>query len=368
MIAYYLIMALTYSPVGIYYYFFFKRFYSLFNKKITNNIKILFALIAVIITLLGCYPFGVYIVIFTHFFVFSLIVDFFMYLERKLNKNNKKLEVLQKSGILPTIFTIILLIFAYLNMTNVVVKEYEIKTNKNISSDYKIVFLSDLHYPTTMNSKKLEKYAQEISNLGADAVILGGDMTDENTRLSEMKTLYGILGNIKSKYGIFFVYGNHDKAKYNGGNKNYTTEELKSTIEEVNIKILTDENYSINNDIILIGRDDTDFPLLGKRKTSEELIENLDKDKFLLLVDHHPNDLYINSTLGYDLQLSGHTHGGQIFPTGLIEELFDNKKLIYGYRKIDNFEAIVTSGMGGWAYPFRTGNNSEYLLVTIKKS
>ena len=132
MISYYLMMVLLYSPVGLYYYYFFKRFYTLFKKEITKYEKILFALIALIITVLGCYPFGVWIVIFTHFFVFSLIVDFYCLLEKKIrNKNNKKIEILQKSGIIPFATTILILILAYFNMTNVVVKEYEIKTISN---------------------------------------------------------------------------------------------------------------------------------------------------------------------------------------------------------------------------------------------
>ena len=93
-------------------------------------------------------------------------------------------------------------------------------------------------------------------------------------------------------------------------------------------------------------------------------MEKVDRNDFLLLIDHKPLELDVNADLGYDLQLSGHTHGGQIFPTGLFTKLFGNG-MNYGYEKIKDFQVIVSSGMGGWAYPFRTGSNSEFLVVDI---
>lgn len=368
MIYYYLLVALVYSPIGVYYYFFFKRIYSLFSKKINNWVKDIFALIAILIVILSSNPFGVWIVIFSYFFAFSLFTDLIMFILNKIKKENKNLTRIYKCGIIPLTLTIILLIFANINMTNVVEKKYDLITTKKLNTDYKIVFLSDLHYPTTMNLEKLEKYTEKITSLNADIVILGGDIIDENTTKKEMIDVFETLGSIKSKYGVFFVYGNHDKAKYNGGGKHYTEEELATTIEKSNIKALVDDHYIVNNELVLLGRDDTDFPREAVRKSSEDLLEGLDKNNFLLLIDHHPNDLKNNEKLGYDLQLSGHTHGGQIFPTGMLDELFNKEKLNYGYRKINDFEAIVTSGMGGWSYPFRTGTNSEYLIITIKSS
>lgn len=335
MIYYYLLVALVYSPIGVYYYFFFKRIYSLFSKKINNWVKFIFALIAILIVILSSNPFGVWIVIFSHFFAFSLFTDLIMFILNKIKKENKNLTRIYKCGIIPLTLTIILLIFANINMTNVVEKKYDLITSKK---------------------------------LNADIVILGGDIIDENTTKKEMIDVFETLGSIKSKYGVFFVYGNHDKAKYNGGGKHYTEEELATTIEKSNIKDLVDDHYIVNNELVLLGRDDTDFPREAIRKSSKDLLEGVDKNNFLLLIDHHPNDLKNNEKLGYDLQLSGHTHGGQIFPTGMLDELFNKEKLNYGYRKINDFEAIVTSGMGGWSYPFRTGTNSEYLIITIKSS
>ena len=99
---------------------------------------------------------------------------------------------------------------------------------------------------------------------------------------------------------------------------------------------------------------------------SQIYLVNIDKNKFILLLDHQPSNLDENSFLGYDLQLSGHTHKGQIWPCGLISELFNFNELEYGYEKIGNYEVIVSSGISGWNYPIRTGSKSEYLIVDIK--
>lgn len=369
MIYYRFLFLLLYLPITIYFYFFLKRITIFLFKKYSKSIlvRILLIILVSIIAILCSNPFGVWIVVFSHLFICSVFCDLVMLILKKYNKLYSKLSMLYNIGIIPITIVIFILIFAYWNMNNVIVNTYDIFTLKEIEDEYKIVFLSDIHFETTINEKKLTKYVNEISTLNADIVILGGDIVDENTSKEGIANAFKILGNINSKYGVFFIYGNHDKTKYYS-NKKYTDDEIQTIIENSGIVILADETYEVNNELILIGRDDLVFPKQKERKKSSELLENLDKNKFLLIVDHHPYDLKINSQLGYDLQLSGHTHGGQIFPTGYFTTLFNNNSLNYGYKKINNFQVIVSSGIGGWEYPFRTGSNSEYLIVNIKKN
>ena len=363
---YYMMIALLYSPVGIYYYFYFRRVAMLFmGKNIPKILRIFLFLLAIFIVLLCANPFGVWIVFFSHLFFFSLLIDFVMFLLKKITGRIKIIDIVYRSGFVPLLFTVLVFIFAYFNMTDVESKYYEIYTDKDLNESYEVVFLSDLHFGTTMNEEKLESYAEKISLLSPDIVILGGDIVDENTSRQQMVHAFNILGKIKSKYGIFFVYGNHDKSKYYNTNK-YTEEELASVIESSGITILADESYVINEELVLIGRDDVSFPKNSARKSSYQLKEGLDTNQFWLIIDHHPYDLDHNAQLGYDLQLSGHTHDGQIFPIGLLMDVLDSESLNYGYRKIAKFQAIVTSGMGGWSYPLRTGSHSEYLMITIR--
>lgn len=91
----------------------------------------------------------------------------------------------------------------------------------------------------------------------------------------------------------------------------------------------------------------------------------MDKNKYIIVVSHQPTDLEKNSKLGYNLQISGHTHNGQIFPFNLLIKFFNLAELIYGQKEFENFNVIVTSGLSGWGYLIRTAGNSEYVIINI---
>ena len=96
------------------------------------------------------------------------------------------------------------------------------------------------------------------------------------------------------------------------------------------------------------------------------LLEGESGEGFHILADHQPNSLKDNALAGYDLMLSGHTHAGQIWPVGLLTELFGRDTRNYGYERIGGMDLIVSSGIAGWGYPFRTGKHCEYVIVRIR--
>ena len=298
-------------------------------------------------------------------------MDLLNYIFKILSKRNtiafNKWRTVYESGIVPIILTAIILAYGYWNMNDIVEKDYKIYTNKNIREEgYRVAMISDLHYGTVMNREKLQAVCNDIEESEPDIVVLCGDIVDEKTTIDQMKEVTEILGDIKSKYGVFYIYGNHDDARYSSI-PSYTKDELKNELLLNNIHVLVDESYEINDDFVIVGRDDEGFSKEEGRKSSEDLIANIDKSKFILLLDHQPSELNLNSSLGYDLQLSGHTHKGQIWPAGLISELFNFNELEYGYKKIGDYEIIVSSGISGWNYPIRTGSKSEYLIIDIEK-
>ena len=115
---------------------------------------------------------------------------------------------------------------------------------------------------------------------------------------------------------------------------------------------------------MIIGRRDAGYYQDGERLTMQELYPQ-HTQHFVLVLDHQPLDLQTNASLKVDLQLSGHTHGGQLFPQGLIQSLTSDT-LVYGKRKIGELTAITTSGISGWRYPIKTGAPSEYVIIEIK--
>ena len=371
-ILYFLLPGFFMIIISIYLYYYIARAISILKIDVKRKrAKSIIIAIVIIVMYFSLRDFGVGIVVLLHIITISLLMDLINYILRLIGRRKNltyhKWSIVYDSGIVPIILSAIILIYGYWNMNNIVEKDYKIYTSKNIRDEgYRVAMISDLHYGTVMNSEKLKKACEKIEKSNPDIVVLCGDIVDEKTSLEQMEEATEILGSIKSKFGIFYVYGNHDDARYSSI-PSYTKDELKNELLLNNIHVLVDQSYEVNNDFIIIGRDDEGFSKEERRKSSEDLIANIDKNKFILLLDHQPSELDENSVLGYDLQLSGHTHKGQIWPIGLISELFDFNELEYGYKKIGDYEVIVSSGISGWNYPIRTGSKSEYLIIDIKK-
>lgn len=357
--------------IGVYLYFYFLRiagFWRLDGKS--KKVKMVSAILAVLAVIWSVNLFGFGALLVLHVVAISLAMELLNLVYTALHKHKGvKIDLWNKAfscGMVPIIVTVLILGYGYFNIKDVKTVNYSIHTRKVIRNQgYRIAMISDLHFGTTMNEEKLKKYCNEIEEKKPDLVVLCGDIVDENTSLIQMKNAANILGSIKSKYGTFYVYGNHDKCTY-ASKPNFREAQLKNQLVSNRIHVLEDEIYNVNNEFTIIGRKDRGFSSEKKRKTSEELLEHVNTKNFLLLLDHQPSDLQKNSRTGIDLQLSGHTHGGQIWPVGLLSDILGFGQLNYGYKMIGNYQIIVTSGIGGWGYPIRTGHHSEYVVVNVK--
>lgn len=218
-------------------------------------------------------------------------------------------------------------------------------------------------YGISLDDAGLQKVVERINAENADIVVLDGDLVDESTTLEQMQSAFRILGQAKSNYGIYYVYGNHDKNNY-ASTPNYTAETLAETIRDSGIQILEDEIAVVNQEIALIGRGDRSDPE-NARMDIESLVENLDQTQEWIVLDHQPAEYENVEAAGADLILSGHTHAGQIWPAGLFATLFHFDDLNYGEKKINNLNAVVTSGIAGWGYTMRTEKHSEYVVLNI---
>ena len=362
---FYIIVIIIFLPIGIYFYKYLEKL--LRTIKIDSSdifIKFLLIVATITIVLICTNIRSVWSMILMHLFFVSIFIDLIVFILGKiLNKRKfRKVKKVTDTALIPLIITALIISFGYYNMIDIKEVTSDIKTEKSLSQDYKIVYLSDVHYGNAVNKKILSEQVNKINKLEPDLVILGGDIVDESTTILELYQVFSELSNINTKYGIYFVYGNHEVFK----NDEFTTTELEFVIENNNINLLYDSSDIINNEITLIGRNDAAFARTSDRKTSEELLGNLSQDNYLIMLDHQPIDLETNAKLGYDLQLSGHTHGGQLFPIGIIDKLFKINEMNYGMKQIDDFQVIVSSGMSGWAYPIRTQKHSEYVVINLK--
>ena len=223
--------------------------------------------------------------------------------------------------------------------------------------------ISDSHIGTTIDGKEFSKYIKEINKLNPDIVVITGDYIDDNTTYEDMVYASEGLGEIETEYGVYFILGNHDKGYFN--NRGYDYNDIQKELKKNNVIILEDEIVNITDNIVLVGREDaSNFD----RKSIADLTKNIDKNKYIIALDHQPNDYENQVKSEIDLVLSGHTHGGHLFPLGQLGVLLGANDKIYGLEKRENNIFIVNSGISGWAIKFRTGSIAEYVMIDIIKS
>ena len=273
------------------------------------------------------------------------------------------------AGIVAIVFTVGYLFMGWQSAHYVVQTDYVVKTNKDVE-ELRIALISDSHVGATFHGDKFYEHLKTIEKQNPDMLVIAGDFVDDDTSKEDMIKSCEALGKVRFKYGIYYVFGNHDKGYYDESYRGYNGDDLVEQLEKNNVVVLQDENVLIDNQYYLIGRNDrSEVQRGGTRKEMSELVNGLDQDKFSIVLDHQPNDYQNQSDANVDLVLSGHTHGGQLFPLMNIENLTglggDNQ--VYGYKKEKNTNFIVSSGIADWNIKFKTGCISEYVIVDIKK-
>ena len=328
---------------------------SFISKIKSRLLRIIVSLVPIVIVFL-LFNMVNSIVILLHLSIFVGISSLLFKVFKKSDKNN----LIVLFGLLTTI--IYLSIGAYLDY-HVFETKYEVFTQKEIGTDkFRIIQIADSHVGTTFDGNGFYKKIEDISKIDSDLFVITGDFVDDDTTKEDMVKSCEALGMINSKYGVYFIYGNHDKGYFNY--RNFKEEDLIQELEKNNVKVLKDEAIELNDYIYLIGREDKSYP----RKSISELTNNLDKSKYIIDLNHQPNDYDNEKKSNVDLVLSGHTHGGQLFPLGYIGVLFKANDMFKGMKKIDNTYFVVNTGISDWAIDFKTGTHSEYVIIDIVKN
>lgn len=249
--------------------------------------------------------------------------------------------------------------YGYYNAMNPTIKKLNITIPKSSSKYDKVnvVFVSDVHLGVILGDKFSKKLVEMINELNPDIVVFGGDLLDEDAEQVIRKNSAASLNNIRSRLGVYAVLGNHE---YIGG-----VSKAENFYALHNIKLLVDEAYLIDNSFYLIGRDDKTSERFAKRKRKSlsEIVGSLDSSLPLILIDHQPFNLEISEKNRIDLQLSGHTHHGQLWPFNYITDLV--YEVSWGYKRKNNFQIYVSSGFGTWGPPVRIGNKPEIVFIEL---
>jgi predicted MPP superfamily phosphohydrolase len=246
--------------------------------------------------------------------------------------------------------------------------EYNLTTEKNIK-DLRVVMFADSHIGTTFGGEEFAKHLEEIQSQNPDIVVVVGDYVDDGTTRENMIIATKNLGKIKTKYGTYFVFGNHDKGYYGSKRRGFNVNNLIKELTDNGIMVLKDESILIDDSFYIIGRQDHSMiqERIGSRMSMAELIKGLDKNKYMIVLDHQPTDFKNQADSGVDLVLSGHTHGGHLFPFNQVGKWIGANDLVYGHEKRKNTDFIVTSGISDWAIKFKTGTKSEFVTINIRK-
>jgi len=223
-------------------------------------------------------------------------------------------------------------------------------------SNFRIVHLSDLHLtPNPRTEKRLRSIVERVNQAQPDLVVITGDILDEN--ISTDHPIKEILAGIQSRCGVYLVTGNHEF--YNG------LERFTDFFSDPPFHILRNQARDISENIRLLGIDDPEIQDPGEYLNSDHnIFRQLNPDRFNILLFHRPNLFQRFSRLGIDLQLSGHTHNGQMFPMELLVNLV--YKHPWGLYRSGNSYLYTSCGTGMWGPKMRTFSRSEIVQILLK--
>ena len=256
---------------------------------------------------------------------------------------------------------------------------YDVIINKTIPerTSMKVVLLADTHFGYNAGVLHARELVRKINKQKPDLVCIAGDIFDnEYDAIRNPEKLEKTLRGIKSTYGVYACWGNHDlneeilagfTFKHKDGDlSDIKDPRMKKFLEDSNIHILEDESVLINDQFYVIGRKDASLTekIHETRKAPAQLTEKLNRDKPIIMIDHQPKELQELADAGVDLDLCGHTHNGQTLPGNFtIKLMWENP---CGLLSKDNMTNITTSGAGVWGPAMRIGTDSEICSINIQ--
>ena len=217
-----------------------------------------------------------------------------------------------------------------------------------------VVVASDFHLGDIVGAGRLRDYVARINALRPDLILLPGDIIDRGVDSLEEQDMGAEIARLRAPLGVFAVLGNHEG--YAGA------EACAAFLTRWGVRVLRDEVVEVaGGAFYLAGRND--FSAFS-RLPLERVLAGVDRARPVILMDHQPRDLGEAVAAGVDLQFSGHTHGGQIWPvTWVVRFIYE---VAHGYLRKGDFQVYVTSGLGLWGFPARIGSSSEIVDARVE--
>jgi len=251
------------------------------------------------------------------------------------------------------VLSIAVVLAGVINLNSIRVSKYMIEIPRKSSKidHLRVAFVADIHLQQNTHIQFIEQFVRKINALKPDLMLYVGDIVEGDNENETTKTIESVMRKIVTKYGTFGVTGNHE---FYGG------QEQGNFFQKAGITFLCDTIVNIDNSFYLAGRYDQHF---RQRKIIKEILDVVTLDLPIILMDHRPTEIQEVSNTSVDVQLSGHTHNGQMFPINLITNRI--YELSWGYKKIRNTHFFVTSGLRLWGPQVKTAGKSEIMLIDI---
>jgi predicted MPP superfamily phosphohydrolase len=221
---------------------------------------------------------------------------------------------------------------------------------------FRIVQLSDVHVGQTIGKGFIEALVAQVNALQPDLIAITGDLVDGS--VEHLADAVAPLAGLKARHGVFFVTGNHEY--YSG------VAEWLPFLTGLGIRVLRNERVAVGHDGMafdLAGVDDWLADGLGHGPDLPKALAGRDPDRPVVLLAHQPRAIFEAARLGVALQLSGHTHGGQIFPFNFLVGL--QQPYVSGLHRHGDCQIYVSRGTGYWGPPMRVGAPAEVTCIAL---
>ena len=305
------------------------------------------------------FAFLLYFVLFLFLIDLTRLADnFFHFLSASLRDPSPLTKLY--TGIIVCSTVLLIVIAGFINRSNFKIKTLELNLPKkeSILNELNVVMFSDLHLSPINNEKFLGNIIDKVNSLNPDIVLLPGDIVDDNAAILRRNNIGGSFRKLNPKYGVIACTGNHEFIN--------NADSAVKFMEEFRIKVLRDSALNIDNAFYVIGREDmSGNNFSGKRrKTLSNLLTTESENLPRILLDHTPVQLNDAVKNNIDLQLSGHTHNGQMFPLNFITKMVYD--VSWGYLKKELTQFYVSSGVGTWGPPVKIASDAEIVNIKIK--
>lgn len=318
---------------------------------------------------------------FIYLLMFTILADLVIYVMKRVYKKrnekwSKNLKWYYAIGLYIMIASLTMSIYGFIHARSITLTKHEITVDKHVDSvsDLRVAVVADLHLGYNIGVEKTQQMADLINQMQPDLVIMAGDIFDNNyDALDDPEQLMDILKSIKSTYGVYATYGNHDVAETLIGGFSISSRKfafrdprMNEFLNKCDITILQDQTTTIaDGQIQIAGRLDSEKAGDGtsNRLDVDQIVADMDANKPIFVIDHEPNELKEAAACGVDVLFGGHTHNGQFFPFTLTQKISWINP--HGVVKIHQMYSVVTSGVGLYGPNMRVCSDSEVMQIDI---